>query len=164
MWIVYHGWAGCQANACAPLQHGEKTLGEVQPLIRCRLTAPHPLRGQTRFAVCPIRLTAPQAARPSGGRRRLWRESTPPFGGVPWWVGGRGHPHGCHRGLDAGKHPAQGGVRALSVCACNYRQRARWDIARWFGVWEGYARSHGSLMPISSAFPCTPRMRGAALH
>ena len=52
-------------------------------LIRARPTRPHPLRGQTRFAVCPIRLTAPQAARPSGGRRRLWRVSTPRGAGLP---------------------------------------------------------------------------------
>ena len=29
-----------------------------------------------------------------------WRSSTPPYGGVPWWVGGRGYPHGLRRGLE----------------------------------------------------------------
>ena len=75
---------------------------------------PSPLRGQTRFTVCPIRLTAPQAARPERGRRRLWYamivvtgvvgmqtdpESTPPFGGVPYRTNQRGCPPPFQVGL-----------------------------------------------------------------
>ena len=78
------------ALRASPRQAGRRGLREEPPLIRCRLTAPHPLRGQTRFAVCPIRLTAPQAARPSGGRRRLWRVSTPRVGGVTLVVSAKG--------------------------------------------------------------------------
>ena len=36
--------------------------------------------------------------------------------------------------------------------------------ALFFGEWEGYACSHGLLMPSPLAFPCTPRMRGATLQ
>ena len=81
VWLVGVNRGG-SVSAFRYAETGRRDLWEEQPLIRCRLTAPHPLRGQTRFAVCPIRLTAPQAARPSGGRRRLWRESTPREAGL----------------------------------------------------------------------------------
>ena len=157
--------------------------------------------GQTRFAVCPIRLTASQAARPSGGRRRLWRESTPPFGGVAsppphWWLALwaaaarlakcpyrtasgaplRG-PSGTFRGELAGVVTStvftvgsmQGGTPRKAGCVrCGYahvnKGSGRGATSHVFGVWSGYACPHGSLTPSPSAFPCTPRMRGATLH
>ena len=157
------GGSGPMRSACVgvnPHRHSSVSAWRSAPLLRRDRAAlprhqPHwwlALRAAAaRLAKCPYRTASGAPLRGPSGTFR---------GGYAGVV----TPTVFTVGLMQGSTPRKAGCVPYRY-ACEIIDSGRGGTSCVvFLEWESYACSHGSLMPTPSAFPCTPRMRGATLQ